>query len=268
ATASMATTQLNVYAGAFTTEFYKGILRPSAGDKELVKAGRFISIILGGIIISGAMLIPWLGSYTGYILGTVAMLTGPLVLPTIWGLFSRKITLSTAWTVTILGILGGVFVKLGFREGGWWEGIGFLAATTQLLQANEHITEIVMGTIFSLLLLVIAELLAENTSSGWHRVVSSRNRQRQQPVGESSIFPARLCGWSVCVIALLMTIIAFFNSEEAIIIGAFAFVMFIVGFVILKGASIVKNRMSETDSPYDLPNKSKKNKSEFKNPQL
>src|SRR5699024_10223306 len=237
-------------------------------DKELVKAGRAISIILGVIIVTGAMLIPRLGSYTGYILGTLAMLTGPLVLPTIWGLFSRKITLSTAWTVTILVILGGVFVKLGFREGGWWDGIGFLVPVTQLLQANERITEIVMGTIFPLFLLVIAELLAKSTSSGWNRVISSRNRQRQQPVGESSVFPARLCGWSVCVIALLMTIIAFFNSEEAIIIGTFAVVMFIIGFVILKGASIVKSRISETDRPYDPPNNPKENKSEFKNPQL
>src|SRR5699024_11237414 len=128
-------------------------------DKELVKAGRAISIILGVIIVTGAMLIPRLGSYTGYILGTVAMLTGPLVLPTIWGLFSRKITLSTAWTVTILGILGGVFVKLGFREGGWWEGIGLLAATTQLLDAEEQVKKSVQRCIVKLTLAEVEHLM-------------------------------------------------------------------------------------------------------------
>jgi Na+/proline symporter len=265
ATASMATTQLNVYAGAFTTEFYKGILRPSAHEKELVMAGRIISVLLGGIIIGGAMLIPRLGTYTGYILGMVAMLTGPLVLPTIWGLFSRKIGLTTAWTVTIMGVLGGVFVKLGFREGGWFEGVEFLSSVTQLLQANERITEIVMGAMFPLLLLVIAELLVQRTSPGWHRVITNRNQQRQKPVKKASVFPARLCGWSACAIAFLMTVIAFLNPDETFIIGAFAAVMFLVGIGILKGARMIKHRTSEADSISGAANKTNIKESELEN---
>src|SRR5690606_27628109 len=107
ATASMVTTQLNVVAGAITTEIYRPLLRPPASERELGPARRIRTLLLGGIALSGALLIPMLGTYTEYILASVAMLTGPLVLPTIWGLFSRKIGLGTAWAVTILGVAGG-----------------------------------------------------------------------------------------------------------------------------------------------------------------
>ena len=49
ATASMVTTYLNVFAGAFTTEFYHGIWRRNASERELVVAGRVFTVLLGEI---------------------------------------------------------------------------------------------------------------------------------------------------------------------------------------------------------------------------
>ncbi|TPE42382.1 sodium:solute symporter family transporter [Pontibacter mangrovi] len=229
ATASMVTTQLNVFAGAFTTEFYQRLLRPEADEKELVVVGRVITLLLGGIAIAGALIIPRMGTYTGYILASVAILTGPLVLPTIWGLFSRKIGLGTAWTVTLLSIAVGLLVKGGLQRGGWFVEIPFLASVTELAQLNERMTEIVIGTAFPLLLLVIAEGTIKETHAGWERILASRARHHKALPVSPSPLPARLCGWSTMIIGILMLLLAFTDREDTLILGGFAVVLLIVG---------------------------------------
>lgn len=261
ATASMATTQLNVFAGAFTTELYRRMLRPAAGEKELVRAGRVMTVLLGGIMMTGALLIPRVGTYTGYILASVGMLTGPLVLPTIWGLFSRKIGLGTAWTVTLLGIAAGMFVKFGFGNGGWFERVEFLAPVNQLAQANVRITEIVMGTVFPLLLLAVAELSIRRTYAGWEQVAAKRADHRTEVPMLPSLLPARLCGWSTAVIALLMTALAIIDRKETLVLAIFAAVLFFIGAAILltaramgqKTADIIHGSPTSADLGTEIP---------------
>ena len=67
ATAGMATTRLNVFAGAFT-EAYHNMMGKDASEK-LVFVGRMITLILGIVVIGGALLIPKYGYhkiYCGY----------------------------------------------------------------------------------------------------------------------------------------------------------------------------------------------------------
>ncbi|MGH8021583.1 MAG: sodium:solute symporter family transporter [Opitutaceae bacterium] len=233
ATASMVTTQLNVFAGALTTEFYRHVLRPQASEKELVRAGRVITVLLGGITVAGALLIPLLGSYTGYILGSVAMLTGPLVLPTIWGLFSRKIGLTTAWLVTALGVLVGVVMKLGFGPAGWFVGVDALAPLNAWLTEHVRIAEILVGTVFPLLLLSGAEISIQKTNPGWERVLARRAMQRTEPVGKPSVLPARLCAWSTCAIAVLVAVIALIGRTDPLVFFSFALLLMGIGIAIL-----------------------------------
>jgi solute:Na+ symporter, SSS family len=233
ATASMVTTQLNVFAGAFTTEFYRPYLRPRASERELVFAGRIITLLLGGIAVAGALLIPRLGTYTGYILASVAMLTGPLVLPTIWGLFSRKIGLGTAWAVTIAGIVAGFFVKFGFGANGWFAGVEWLAPLTRVAQLNVRVTEIVMGTAFPLALLAFAEIAIRRSNPGWERVTARRAvRQMEKPLAPS-LLPARLCAWSACAVAVLMLLLALIARKDLLIYVSFASALFAIGAGIL-----------------------------------
>lgn len=260
ATASMVTTQLNVFAGAFTTEFYQRLLRPEAKQGELVIVGRVITVLLGGIAVAGALLIPRMGTYTGYILASVAILTGPLVLPTIWGLYSRKIGLGTAWTVTILGIAIGLLVKVGFMPGGWFEQVEFIAPVTALLQRNERITEIVVGTAFPLLLLIIGELSARKTHQGWEKVVANRAKQHGELSVLPSPLPARLCGWSTVVISMMMVVLAITGKQDTMIIGSFATFLFLLGVGIL--AMTRRNDRSASNSKHDDdPNREKAVKS-------
>lgn len=237
ATASTATTILNVFAGAFTTEFYRNLFRPSASEKELVVAGRLITLLLGGITVAGALLIPRMGTYTNYILASVAILTGPLVLPTIWGLFSKKIGLGTAWTVTLSGVVAGLFVKFGFGADGWFEGIEILSPIANLVQINERISEIVMGTVFPLVLLGGAEVLLRKPCPGWERVAAHRSAHVVAPPVAPSTFPARICGWSTCAVGLLMLGLAVISRTDLAVIGTFAVCLLAVGASILYGSA-------------------------------
>lgn len=244
ATASMVTTQLNVFAGAFTTEFYQQLFRPKADEKELVFAGRIITLLLGGIAIAGALLIPLLGTYTEYILASVAILTGPLVLPTIWGLFSRKIGLGTAWLVTVLGIAIGLIAKFGFASGGWFEEIEVFMPLQELMQINGRVTEIVIGTFVPLLILAITEVSAKQTDEGWKKVIAHKDiNLHQEPVLPSSL-PARLCGWSILIISVMMGVIAMATEKDFYTIAIFALILLVLGSIILFVAKNVNKRQS------------------------
>ncbi len=229
ATASTATTVLNVYAGAFTTEVYQRLLRPQAPERELVLVGRVVTVLLGLVVAAGALLIPLLGTYTGWILTTTAMLTGPLVLPTIWGLFSRKVGLCTAWAVTVVSATAGFVVKFGLGKGGWFEGVEACAGLVRAAQANARITEIVVGVSVPLLILALAEVLIRTESPGWARIEERRRRQQGEKAVLPSHLPARLCGWSVVVLAAVLVVLTLINGTQRGIVIPFAVVLSLIG---------------------------------------
>jgi Na+/proline symporter len=229
ATASMATTQLNVYAGALTTEVYQRLLRPLASAKELVRAGRVCTALVGLITLVGTMLIPRMGTYTGYIIAVTAMLTGPLVLPTIWGLFSKRLTLAGAWVVTILGAAAAFVVKFGLAEDGFLTGIAMLDPLTKLVQENERVTDLVVGTGVSLVVLLIAEFAAPREAPGWSKVVKHRQAHAQAPPVSPSPIPALISGWTVTGLGVVVGVLAVIERKEAEVLGCFAGVLLLVG---------------------------------------
>ena len=233
ATASTATTVLNVYAGAFTTEVYQRLIRPQAPERELVLVGRVVTVLLGVIVAAGALLIPLLGTYTGWILTTTAMLTGPLVLPTIWGLFSRKVGLRTAWAVTLVSAAAGFAVKFGFGKDGWFAHMEALAGAARLAQANARVTEIVIGVAVPLLLLALAEVVIRTESKGWSRIEERRRLQRGEKAVLPSHMPARLCGWSVVALAAVLLVLTLINGSQSAVVLPFAAGLGLIGGIVL-----------------------------------
>jgi len=197
-----------------------------------VLVGRVITVALGGIVVAGALLIPRLGSYTGWILTTTAMLTGPLVLPTIWGLFSRKISLGAAWTVTLVSATTGFLVKFGLGKNGWLDGVETWAGLCRLAQANGRLTEIVIGAGVPLLMLVLVELLASKPSAGWARVEERRGRQREAVAVLPSRLPARLCGWSVLGLGALIMALSLGAGVDRALVAGFGGGLALIGGVI------------------------------------
>ncbi len=161
ATASMATTRLNVFAGAFT-EAYHRTMNKSASETHLVFVGRIVTIILGLVVVAGALLIPRYG-YTKFIIDINTLLYVPLFLPAVWGLFSKKIGLTAVWVTTIAGFVTAYLVKFAFAREGFLTGVEFLQPIVAWIAENGRVADMLVGIVTPFLILIALELFG-NTS--------------------------------------------------------------------------------------------------------
>ncbi len=224
ATASMATTRLNVFAGAFTSEVYHRIINQAASEKRLVFVGRAATIILGCVVLSGALLIPKYG-YTSFLISINALLNGPLMLPTIWGLFSRKIGLGAVWATILAGFLTAFLVKFGLSNEGFLTQVELLRPLVELITANSRIVDLIAGIVLPLIILVTLELRSKGEHPGWQRVMEKKQVFREIPVLKSSNLPGKMVVVSLAVIAALMLGLSFINREESGLLIVFAIVL-------------------------------------------
>jgi solute:Na+ symporter, SSS family len=238
ATASMATTGLNVYAGAFTTEFYVRHLRPDATDRQTVRAGRVFTLLLGALIIAGALIIPRVG-YASYIIRITALLTVPLVAPTIWGLYSKKIGLKAVWAVTLLGFLSALLVQFGLSAGGWFAGWPALRPLAVLVQRNQEVANLATGIVIPLLALGLMELLERRIHPGWTAVQNGSARAKQEAVASgtaapsASALPARMVGITLAAIGGGMALLAAWTPENRLVMMSFALIQMALAVALL-----------------------------------
>lgn len=227
ATASAATSQLNVFAGAFTTEFYKGLINEKASDEQLVFVGRIFTVILGGIVIAGSLLIPKYG-YTSFIIDLTTLLTGPLVLPTIWGLFSKKIGIKTIWVTTFIGFVAAAIVKFGLTSDGLFSGVVSFRPFIEWMEPHLRIADLTVGILVPLVLLIVLEIFDKKEHLGFQRVMASRQVFQEVKAVQPSMLPAKMIAITLTAIALIMIILAFINRAESTILLRFAGVLFAI----------------------------------------
>ncbi|MBN8708398.1 MAG: hypothetical protein BGO12_11060 [Verrucomicrobia bacterium 61-8] len=94
---------LNRNSGIFVRSFYLPILRPLAGERELVVVGRAATIVCGLLIISLALLYStWKDvGVLQLMLNASVMLGIPTAVPTLWCLITRRSPDWAAWTTVI-----------------------------------------------------------------------------------------------------------------------------------------------------------------------
>lgn len=93
ATLSLISGAINVFANVFTLEIWGKMKRhKDAPDKTRIKVGRVFTLILGLVIICIAMLIPFAGGAEKVIVTILTMVICPMYIPSIWGLFSKRLT--------------------------------------------------------------------------------------------------------------------------------------------------------------------------------
>lgn len=93
ATMSNVSGTLNVYANVFTYEIW-GRLKKNEGvsEKDRIRAGRIFTLVFGLAIIAIAMLVPFAGGAEKVVVTILTMVLCPLYIPSIWGLFSKRLT--------------------------------------------------------------------------------------------------------------------------------------------------------------------------------
>ena len=84
---------LNVYSNVYTYEIWGHRKKNrSADEKQKIKVGRLFTVAFGAAIIILSMLVPLAGGAEKVVVTLLTMVMCPLYIPSIWGLFSRKLT--------------------------------------------------------------------------------------------------------------------------------------------------------------------------------
>lgn len=92
ATMSNVSGTLNVYANVFTYEIWGRMGRNAeAGEKKKIRVGRIFTLIFGLAIVGIAMLVPFAGGAEKVVVMILTMVLCPLYIPSIWGLFSKRL---------------------------------------------------------------------------------------------------------------------------------------------------------------------------------
>lgn len=229
ATLSGIDSQLNVFAGVLTNDFYKPFLRPGASETEIVRVGRLLTAVLGVALIGLALLAPRWGGAENFVVKVTSLYVGPLLLPTIWGLFSRKLTSAAMW-ITVA--TSAVCATIVFLLQSWEGAAGSQSELNRLahwLQQYPRQADMLVGLVLPAIVLTGLEILGRSTSPGWTRVSGLRSPDVELISSEGSIFTLRAASWTLLGSGLLLGGLIFVDRSDAVVLGVFAAMLITLG---------------------------------------
>ena len=168
ATLSTVSGTLNVFANVFTYDIYKE-RHPQATDRQLIRTGRIFTFAFGAAITLLALLIPYAGGAEKVVVTVLTMIIGPLYIPSVWGVYSRRLTQRHVLWAMGITYLFGIF-GLAFK---------FNAQVRAAFDwMNPNVLESIIGLIVPVVLLAIMELWARykgTTDKGYERIASMKD---------------------------------------------------------------------------------------------
>lgn len=208
ATVSMVDSEINVYAGALTRDVYAKLFHKEGQERHLVFVGKLLTLLLGGAVVGLALSInaAGKGQAEDIIISLTGMLVGPLTLPTLWALFSKRIGLSAVMITAAVGVLMAVWFKYG--------GLDEIA----IFKDRVREAEVAIGIFIPLLILTTLELLARITAKGDHhnvaRTQALQDHAEQADEVMSSEMPRKVIAWCCIVLAVVLTALIFLQEDD------------------------------------------------------
>lgn len=111
ATLSTVSGTLNVFANVFTYDIYCA-KHPDTPQRRQIRIGRLFTLLFGLAILALALLIPYAGGAEKVVVTILTMVIAPLYIPSVWGLFSRRITARHVIAAMSLTYVLGIVLKL------------------------------------------------------------------------------------------------------------------------------------------------------------
>jgi len=226
ATASMVSSQLNVFAGVLTNDFYKAFYNPVASEKTLVRTGRFFTFLLGGLLVFAAIMVPKMGGAEKLIISINSLLVVPLFAPTLWGLFSKKIGIRDMITVALTSFTIGLALRFGLSSNPMISESSSLWTVKSYLAENSKNVEVLVGVVLPIILLILFEKKRSGVDPGAERVLS-RCVTEESEVSEDDAsipfdpFPARMVLYSLLIIGAWMIVLGVREAEARILLLSF-----------------------------------------------
>lgn len=225
ATMSTLSSDYNVCASVLTNDVYKRLLRPKASQRELVFAGRIMTVLIGAIALATAFLMSR-GKAEDLFRTMVTLFgvaTAPVAVPMLIGLVSKKATNLGA----VLGFLFGIGAGLGLY---------FLSRSNQPVAFlgicwEPGKDEVVFGgfalkmeivlflstALVTLVTMLVAGWLSPSSTVDLERAAAFLNRLRtpigalpedlDKAPGDSTLSPFRVVGLSTMLIGALMLVV-------------------------------------------------------------
>lgn len=213
ATMSMASGTLNVYANVFANDIYK-VFRPSASDKNMMRAGRTFTFVYGIVITLIAVLIPHMGGAERVVVSILTLVISPLFIPSIWGLFSKRIGQKAIWWSMGITYLIAILVKTDM-------------VFSDFINSHIEFVEAFVGFVFPFIVLLMIELILwrKEKDPGWNRILGilrkekeiqdeSKNEKNKEAGRVYSRMALKLMTGTYMIIGIIMIIISFFGEKD------------------------------------------------------
>lgn len=223
ATASMVSSQLNVFAGVLTNDIFRPWLRNQQDERLLVWAGRGFTVLLGVAIVSTALAVPALGGAESVIVPATSLMVGPLLAPLLFGLVSKRLPASAVWVTAAACCSCVILVKLVLLRYDLEHSA--LGAIAQWTHAHPKTTDIVLGAILPVCAVLICLLVAKGTSPGWDRLTALPPTLGDLAKPDASRAPAKIVAWSLVGCGTLMAGIALRTQEGRLLLTSFAILL-------------------------------------------
>ncbi|GAA0556471.1 sodium:solute symporter family protein [Chitinophaga japonensis] len=238
-TSATANTTLNVSAAVFTNDIYKGLLRPGASQRQLVRVGRLSSFLLGAGMIGIALLVPAAGGMIEVVLSIAAITGGPLLLPPLWALFSKRLSGRAAYVISAACLVVNLLFKFVTP---WLFSISLSRAM-----------EMVLGIGLPLLMLAVYEFViaARHSACDDYLRYRSRDKRQQQAadaaeaaaVHRQNLFGLRVIAFALGFTALLLYVLSIITTSGKLLVAGIASAILLCALIPLRAARKLQQRM-------------------------
>lgn len=211
-TSASANTALNVVSAVFTNDIYKGSVNPGADDKKLMFVARASSWFFGILMIVIALGVPYFGGIVEFTLSVGALTGGPLLLPPIWSLFSKRLSGKATIYITLISLSVNLLFKV----------IIPLTNGYKLSRANEML----VGVLLPFFMLLVYEIIMRrrvSVSTDYSNYLTYKANKKQealeidedekQMVKNQNVFGLKMISFSLLFMSLLLLILAFITSK-------------------------------------------------------
>ncbi|MCK4791434.1 MAG: hypothetical protein KAV87_47320, partial [Desulfobacteraceae bacterium] len=235
ATLSMLSGDYNVCASVLTNDVYRRLIRPNASQKEYVVAGRLLTLLIGSIVITVAIMMSKI-SGEGLVRAMFKLFgiaTAPVAIPMLLGLLFKKVTNRGAISGFVAGLTVGILVFKFFPDETTFMNLAWKIENVLLLST----------TLVSLVVVLTVSHLFPPKPEETERVDGLFARlatpigelpQDTAPTGMSDSFsPFRIVGICVMIIGAMMGCILPFVAKGMpfMLVLCFAITAFLLGAV-------------------------------------
>lgn len=246
-TSASANTALNVVSAVFTNDIYKGIIKPDATDRQLMRVARGSSWLFGLGMIVIALLVPAAGGIVEVVLSISAISGGPLLAPPLWALFSKRLTSRATLWITGTSLTVNLFFKI----------LAPLLLDIRLTRGMENI----IGVGLPFLLLLGYELYARSKQAKaieYTEYLTARQQKRDDKRDESpeeALAVQRQNRFGLRVIAGSLVFTAFMLAGLSLLTTQGAGITAVIAGVVLLAALIPWRAARRVALPTNLPAK-------------